>query len=64
MDAAPHFALQRDIDASELIAVRRQLAAARPDLPTPTVTDLIVRALALAAAERPDALARWTMTRS
>ncbi len=59
MDAAPHFALQRDIDASELIAVRRQLAAARPDLPTPTVTDLIVRALALAAAERPDALARW-----
>ena len=59
VDAAPHFALQRDIDASELIAVRRQLAAARPDLPTPTVTDLIVRALALAAAERPDALARW-----
>ncbi len=59
VDAAPHFALQRDIDASELIAVRRQLATARPDLPTPTVTDLIVRALALAAAERPDALARW-----
>jgi len=56
---APHFALQRDVDASELIAVRRQLAAARPDIPTPSVTDLIIRALAVAAAERPDALARW-----
>ena len=59
VDAAPHFALQRDVDATELIAVRRQLAAARSDLVTPTVTDLIVRALAIAAAERPDALARW-----
>lgn len=57
--AAPHFALQRDVDATELIAVRRQLAAARPDIPTPSVTDLIIRALAIAAAERPDALARW-----
>jgi len=57
--AAPHFALQRDVDASELIAVRRQLAAARPDIPTPSVTDLIIRALAVAAAERPDALAQW-----
>jgi pyruvate dehydrogenase E2 component (dihydrolipoamide acetyltransferase) len=56
---APHFALQRDVDASELIAVRRQLAAARPDTPTPSVTDLIIRALAVAAAERPDVLARW-----
>ena len=59
VDAAPHFALQRDVDATELIAVRRQLAAAHSDLITPTVTDLIVRALAIAAAERPDALARW-----
>jgi len=57
--AAPHFALQRDVDASELIAVRRQLAAARPDTPTPSVTDLVIRALAIAAAERPDVLARW-----
>ncbi len=57
--AAPHFALQRDVDASELITLRRQLAAARPEQPTPTMTDLIVRALALAAAARPDVLARW-----
>ncbi len=56
---APHFALQRDVDASELIAVRRQLAATRPDIPAPSVTDLIIRALAVAAAERPDVLARW-----
>jgi pyruvate dehydrogenase E2 component (dihydrolipoamide acetyltransferase) len=56
---APHFALQRDVDASELIDMRRQLAAARPDIPTPSVTDLIIRALAVAAAERPDVLARW-----
>jgi len=59
VSAAPHFALQRDVDASELIAVRRQLAAARPDTPTPSVTDLVIRALAIAAAERPDVLARW-----
>lgn len=57
--AAPHFALQRDVDASELLAVRRQLAAARPDTLTPSVTDLVIRALAIAAAERPDVLARW-----
>jgi pyruvate dehydrogenase E2 component (dihydrolipoamide acetyltransferase) len=56
---APHFALQRDVDASELLTLRRQLAAARPEQPTPTMTDLIIRALALAAAERPDVLARW-----
>ena len=59
VSSAPHFALQRDVDASELLAVRRQLAAARPDLPTPSVTDLIIRALAVAAGERPDVLARW-----
>jgi pyruvate dehydrogenase E2 component (dihydrolipoamide acetyltransferase) len=58
-EAAPHFALQRDVDASELLAMRRQLATARPELATPSVTDLIIRALAVAAAERPDALARW-----
>jgi len=58
-EAAPHFALQRDVDASELLAMRRQLATARPDLVTPSVTDLIIRALAVAAGERPDVLARW-----
>jgi len=57
--SAPHFALQRDVDVSELTMLRRQLAAARPEMPTPTMTDLIVRALALAAAQRPDVLARW-----
>jgi pyruvate dehydrogenase E2 component (dihydrolipoamide acetyltransferase) len=56
---APHFALQRDVETSELIALRRQIAAARPELASPTVTDLIIRALAIAAAERPDVLARW-----
>jgi pyruvate dehydrogenase E2 component (dihydrolipoamide acetyltransferase) len=59
VNAAPHFALQRDVDATELIAVRRQLKTARPDVVTPSVTDLIVRALAVAAGERPDVLARW-----
>lgn len=57
--SAPHFALQRDVEVTELNALRRQMAGLRPDVRPPTLNDLVVRAVALAASERPDALAQW-----
>jgi pyruvate dehydrogenase E2 component (dihydrolipoamide acetyltransferase) len=56
---APPFALQRDVDATAAQALRRDLAAAAPEDARPSLNDLIVRAVALAAAERPDAISRF-----
>jgi pyruvate dehydrogenase E2 component (dihydrolipoamide acetyltransferase) len=56
---APQFTLQRDVDATEAIALRRQLVDAAPERRGPSLNDLIVRAVAMAAAERPDAVSRF-----
>lgn len=56
---APHFYLQRDIDVTDAIALRRTLVDAAPEGEGPSLNDLIVRAVALAAAERPDAMAQF-----
>jgi len=54
--AAPHFALQRDVDVTEALELRRRLVEAAPEGERPSVNDLVVRAVAMAAAERPDLL--------
>ena len=56
---APHFYLERDVDVSHLLGLRRELVTASPEGQGPSVNDLVVRAVALAAAERPEALARF-----
>jgi len=56
---APQFTLQRDVDATEAISLRRQLVDAAPEGRGPSLNDLIVRAVAMAAAERPDAVSRF-----
>jgi pyruvate dehydrogenase E2 component (dihydrolipoamide acetyltransferase) len=56
---APHFYLERDLDVTALIAMRKELVTASPDGQGPSVNDLIVRAVALAVAERPDAVRRF-----
>lgn len=56
---APHFYLQRDIDVTDAIGLRRTLVDAAPEGEGPSLNDLIVRAVALAAAERPDAMAQF-----
>jgi pyruvate dehydrogenase E2 component (dihydrolipoamide acetyltransferase) len=56
---APQFALQRDVDATEALALRRQLVEAAPEGAGPSLNDLIVRAVAMAAAERPDVVSRF-----
>jgi pyruvate dehydrogenase E2 component (dihydrolipoamide acetyltransferase) len=56
---APQFALQRDVDATEAVALRRQLVEAAPEGAQPSLNDLIVRAVAIAAAERPDVVSRF-----
>ena len=56
---APQFTLGRDIDATEAVALRRQLVEAAPEGEGPSLNDLVVRALALAAAERPEAVSRF-----
>ena len=56
---APHFYLERDCDVSALIALRKELVAASPEGQGPSVTDLLIRAMAIAVAERPDAASRF-----
>ncbi len=56
---APHFYLQRDIDVTALIALRKELVAASPEGQGPSVNDLLIRAVAMATAERPDAVSRF-----
>jgi pyruvate dehydrogenase E2 component (dihydrolipoamide acetyltransferase) len=57
--AAPHFFLQRDVDATELVALRRALVEAAPEGGRPTLNDLVVRAVAVAAAEHPEWLRQY-----
>jgi pyruvate dehydrogenase E2 component (dihydrolipoamide acetyltransferase) len=56
---APHFYLERDLDVTALIGLRRELVAASLEGQGPSMNDLIVRAVALAVAERPDAVRRF-----
>ena len=56
---APHFYLQRDIDVTALIALRKELVVASPEGQGPSVNDLLIRAVAMATAERPDAVSRF-----
>ena len=56
---APHFYLQRDVDVTALLALRKELVAGSPQGQGPSVTDLLIRAVALAAAARPDAVSRF-----
>lgn len=49
----PHFALQLDVDAEAMLALRGELATTRPDLSPPSITDLVVRAAALALRAHP-----------
>jgi pyruvate dehydrogenase E2 component (dihydrolipoamide acetyltransferase) len=56
---APQFAIQRDVDATEAVALRRQLVEAAPEGAGPSLNDLIVRAVAMAAAEQPEAVSRF-----
>jgi pyruvate dehydrogenase E2 component (dihydrolipoamide acetyltransferase) len=56
---APQFALQRDVDATEAVALRRQLVEAAPEGEGPSLNDLVVRAVAMAAAEQPSAVSRF-----
>ena len=59
MTEAPQFALGRDVNATEAVALRRQLVEAAPEGEGPSLNDLIVRAVAMAAAEQPDAVSRF-----
>lgn len=56
---APHFYLQRDLDVTALLALRKELVAASPEGQGPSVNDLIVRAVAMAVTERPDVVSRF-----
>ena len=47
----PHFAVSREVDAEPMLAALETLRAAGTD-PSPTLTDLLLRALALALRER------------
>lgn len=59
MREAPQFTLQRDVDAGEALALRRQLVEGAPEGRGPSLNDLIVRAVAVAAAEHPEAVSRF-----
>ena len=56
---APHFYLQRDLDVTALITLRKELVAASPEGQGPSVNDMIIRAVAMATAERPDVVSRF-----
>jgi pyruvate dehydrogenase E2 component (dihydrolipoamide acetyltransferase) len=56
---APHFYLERDVDVTSLLVLRAELVAASAEGEGPSVNDLIVRAVAMAAAERPEAVRRF-----
>ena len=58
---APHFYLTVEVGASELVAIRKQVAGAiqRRYGVEVTVTDLLVKAVAIALSEHPEANAAW-----
>ena len=58
---APHFYLSREIDAAELLALKRMLSTAlkkRGEIQI-SLTDLLLRALALSIARHPEVNATW-----
>jgi pyruvate dehydrogenase E2 component (dihydrolipoamide acetyltransferase) len=58
---APHFYLSREIDAGELVALKRMLSTAlakRGEIRI-SLTDLLIRAMALAIARHPEVNASW-----
>lgn len=56
---APHFSLERDLDVTALLSLRTELVTASREGQGPSVNDLLVRAVALAVAEQPDAVRRF-----
>ncbi len=56
--AIPVFTLERDVDASALGAARADLRVALPEDRRPSVNDFVIRAVAMAARERPDIVSR------
>jgi pyruvate dehydrogenase E2 component (dihydrolipoamide acetyltransferase) len=56
--AVPDFTLERDIDTTALEAARADLRVALPEDQRPSLNDLIIRAVAMAARERPDMVSR------
>jgi len=54
----PDFTLERDVDATALAAARADLRVALPEDRRPSVNDFVVRAVAMAARERPDMVSR------
>lgn len=59
---APHFYLTVEVDATELAAIRQQVSAAvqRRHGVDVTITDLLVKAVAIALKEHPEANAAWS----
>lgn len=60
--SAPHFYLTREVDAGELLSLKRTLAPAmkKRGLPEVSVTDFLLKALALAIAEHPAVNSFWS----
>lgn len=59
---APHFYLAVEVNATELVALRKQVSAAldRRHGVDVTISDLLVKAAAIALAEHPEANAAWS----
>jgi len=60
--SAPHFYLTREVDAGELLSLKRTLAPAmkKRSLAEVSVSDFLLKALALAIAEHPAVNAFWS----
>lgn len=58
---APHFYVTREVDAGELLAVKRtyQAALEKRGLPALSLTDLLLKAMALAVRDHPAVNAGW-----
>jgi len=54
----PGFTLERDVDTTALAATRADLRVALPEHNRPSVNDFVIRAVAMAARERPDIVSR------
>jgi len=52
--SVPDFTLERDVDTTALAAARADLRVALPEANRPSVNDFVIRAVAMAARERPD----------
>ena len=60
--SVPHFFLVRDVDAGELIAAHKRLSqqANTPQVPPPTVTDILIALLARVLEKHPRMNSSWT----